>query len=212
MVETKYYIYVWGGIICVLSYFTTNYTNILNVYGGGGKLFGGTYLILLYLGMIVGAYKDFLPKKRNLLLAIVFFVLVVLWWRFECKNNFAIDRKIPFGGGFNPPSVSSITMALLISGFVYNFVTFFKEKKIIGKLCIMCAFLGTHTLYIFLYHRFFLDYILCRYNLFCGNIWLKRFAYFSMMIFGSILIGLIVKNFKKVIYEYKIELERINAE
>lgn len=203
------YLFLGWTIVVVLSYFTTKYTNILDVYGGGGRLFGGTYLIVLYFGMIAGAFREFLPKKRNLLLAFLFFVLVFLWWRFECWNDFAIDRKIRFGGGFNPPSITSITMALLVSGFVYNFVTFFKEKKIIGKLCDMCAFLGTHTLYIFLYHRFFLDYILCRYNLFCGNIWLKRFGYFFVMIFGSILIELIVRKLKEVFYEYKIEFGRI---
>ena len=35
-------------LICILACWTTNYTNILDVYGGGGKLFGGTYLILFW--------------------------------------------------------------------------------------------------------------------------------------------------------------------
>ena len=34
----------------VIASFTTRYTNILGVYGGGGKLFGGTNLVLFYLG------------------------------------------------------------------------------------------------------------------------------------------------------------------
>ncbi len=33
-------------IVVLAAVITTNYTNILDVYGGGGKLFGGTYLIL----------------------------------------------------------------------------------------------------------------------------------------------------------------------
>lgn len=42
-------------VICIVAFLTTNYTNILDIYGGGGKLLGGTYLIAFWVGMLYSA-------------------------------------------------------------------------------------------------------------------------------------------------------------
>lgn len=124
----------------------------------------------------------------------IFAVLVFVWWRFEVHNNFMIDKKLPFGAGFNPPSVTSTVMALFMAGFIYCFtesieaMSFFSAVKILRSF----AWMGKHTLYIFLYHRFFLDFVLPRFFSDCGT-WSKRFIYFFAMIFGSIAIEYIVK-------------------
>ncbi len=37
----------------LFAWWSVNFTNILGVYGGGGKLLGGTYLVLYYIGMLL---------------------------------------------------------------------------------------------------------------------------------------------------------------
>lgn len=182
-----------------ISYFTTNYSNILNVYGGGGKLFGGTYLILLYLGMLFAELERFIKRNAKIAGILLFAGAVILWWRFEVRDGFALDRKIPFGGGFNPPSVSSITMVLLVAGFVYCLGEIVAERKnrFVQTAAAIWNWLGKHTLYIFLYHRFFLDYVLPHFAAGCSK-WPKRFVYFAVMIFGSIAIEYVVRGIKKI--------------
>lgn len=62
------YSYLYKMIIFILLLFgaslSINYSNILSIYGGGGKLFGGTYVVLSYLGMIMAPWL--LAEKSNL--------------------------------------------------------------------------------------------------------------------------------------------------
>lgn len=103
------------GVIAV-CFLTTNYTNILSVYGGGGKLFGGNYLLLFFIGMLLGRLvpKITFSVKNLIALGIVAFGLSVTWWNFIATNQLQMDSKIPFGNGFNPPSISLIIYAILV--------------------------------------------------------------------------------------------------
>ncbi len=60
-------------VILWIASWTTNHSNILGIIGGGGKLFGGTYLILFYIGMWFGKYY-----KKISINAIVSAVLAVM--------------------------------------------------------------------------------------------------------------------------------------
>ena len=60
-------------VVVVIAGCTTNYSNILDLYGGGGKLFGGTYLCLLYLGMWFGKYCRSFQVSR--IISLVCFLL-----------------------------------------------------------------------------------------------------------------------------------------
>lgn len=98
-----------GVLVVIVSWVTTNFTNILSIYGGGGKLFGGTFLILLYIGMLVAKYDDgiCLINKWHIVGSFISFnAMALMWWRFIYSNQLAIDSKLPFGKGYNPPSIS----------------------------------------------------------------------------------------------------------
>lgn len=148
-------------IVLVISSWTTNYSNVLNVYGGGGLLFGGTYLILLYLGMLFG--KHYEKKSINkIVLVIALFLsiaMTVLWWNFISVNQCKIDAYIPFGGGVNPPSISLGLYAIFMASVIYllEMVLCFRTQLI--KIFEIISVLGKHTLYIFfvssLVFRFF---------------------------------------------------------
>ncbi len=189
--------------LLVFSSWTTNETNILDAYGGGGKLFGGTYIVLFYFGMLFGKYGEKLSLKSHMLSVAFFsisFILTVLWWLFISENQCNIDRKIQiWGNGFNPPSISFGLYAVLMATTIFLFEKVCKIGdgrlyRAFGKI----SLLGMHTMYIFLYHTIFYQYIIPLMYDFTGltdNIWLKRILYFSIILFGSIAIE---KGFEKI--------------
>ena len=178
-----------GGVILIISSWTTNHTNILNIYGGGGKLLGGTYLFLFYLGMLFSKHDIFrnLTLKKSVIITVSSLVLCIFWWSFAFYHRLALDAKLPFGNGVNPPSLTLGLMAVIMLFLSYGMFSLFQFTKYLNWITSFCSWIGKHTLYIFLFHRFFLDHIIHRF-LATENIWLKRVLYFSIMIMGSILI------------------------
>lgn len=155
-------------LVCVaaISYLTTNYTRIMDIYGGGGVLFGGTYLILFYCGMWFGKYHSTIVERMrgksvSWLILILSLCTTFLWWLFISRNQLEIDKKIPFGDGFNPPSISFMIYALLIAHVSFSTeLTFPGSNPLIAKVKKAMGFFGRHTLYIFMYHRLFLDFVI----------------------------------------------------
>lgn len=195
-----------------ISYLTTNYSNILSIYGGGGRLFGGSYLILLYVGMLFGKYSNcYVIRKKGLIAGIIISITATVgWWRFISRDRLLLDSKLPFGSGFNPPSISFSLYGFLMLVTIW----------LIGKLLDVCTEgivhiiwrkmgeIGKHTLYIFLYHRLYLQamfpFLKDVYGIELDNIWFKRLAYFVVIIVGSIIIECIVeKSLKYCVGVYK---------
>ena len=182
--------------IIMLSAWTTNHTNILNVYGGGGKLFGGTYLILFYFGMLVVRHewlKD-TTYYKSIIALLVSGVLWFLVWRYTCVNGLVLEHYVPFGNGFNPPGITFMLFGFCMLFVAYGMFTLLERTKYISKLTLHLCGLGKHTLYIFLYHRLILDYFLWRYmtDLPNKNIWLARAVFFILMIAVSVFIEICI--------------------
>lgn len=191
----------------VIGSLTTNYSSILGIYGGGGKLFGGTFLIILYIGMWFGKYCNRINLKPvpATFISALFFVLTFYWYSFITKDALVLDSKLPFGDGYNPHGVSFGLFAILIvlsvffASKVFNHFTNCLLQSIINAF----AYIGRHTLYIFLYHRFFLDIlfldILVNKGIVFENIYIKRVVFFSGMIFGSIFLEFLLKRLGKIL-------------
>lgn len=99
---------------------------------------------------------------------------------------------MPYGDGFNPPSITLITMALFVLCFcfgMFNLLQYFKLTKYIVNFI---SAGGRHTLYIFIYHKLFLDYFLCPYVQIENKI-LRRIIYMTVIIIGPILIEYLFK-------------------
>lgn len=178
-------------ILVFVSCMTTNYTNVLDVYGGGGKLLGGTYLPIFFVGMLIAKYNllHWIRRKSNLGICFLTGGTVIGWWIFMCQDMFALDGKIPFGSGVNPPSISLIIMSVIMLLFSCSVFTFLEkiDNQYINRCLAIAYAIGQSTLYIFIYHRLFLDYFLVPYVKF-SNLWLKRCFYFTVMIAAPILI------------------------
>lgn len=202
---------VGGIIILVICSFTTNFTNVLNVYGGGGKILGGTYLFLFYIGMLISKHDilNDMSFKRMAILSVIGGILWISWWRFECVNKLTFDSQLPFGAGFNPPSISFGTfglITLLLSCGIFSLFENFKYTKWISN-CF--SWIGKHSLYIFLYHRFFLDFVICKIVV-TNNLFIMRILYFSIMILGSIFIEYLILWIKMFLFEKETNLNYQN--
>jgi len=183
-------------VLLAVSSWTTNYTNILNVYGGGGRLFGGTYLVLLYVGMLVGKNYSKISIRKEILwvIYIIIVLITVLWWNFISINNCKIDSYLPYGNGTNPPSISFGLYACLMACCIFLSeltINTIPKNELLKRLFFLTSILGKHTLYIFLYHKLFLDYFIPlaykKMGAFASDIWIMRVVYFLSMIIGSLL-------------------------
>lgn len=180
-------------VVLAVAGICVNYSNILDVYGGGGKLFGGTYIVLLYIGMLFG--KHYPQKLNNLASSLVAlgisFFLTVAWFLYISKDKLHLDSLIPFGDGFEPPSISFGVYAILMGGTIFFLERVFSIIGFKQPLALM-AYLGRHTLYIFLYHRAFIDFVFpsffARTGLAISNIWVLRALYFGAMLLGPLVI------------------------
>ena len=230
--ESRKWLWIVGAVvILMISSLTTNHTNIADIYGGGGKLFGGTYLFLLYLGMLFGAVHDRVVSKLadpsaygkagtgaditpgsgrtsgSLFPVCVCFLVslgfTLVWWQFFACNEGGIDAHLPFGPGFNPPSISLTLFAcgMGLTVFFLGQIVDRVDRKALSGCFSALAWLGKHTLYIFLWHRFFLDIVFPWFQgrgIIIGNPVLKWIVYFGVMIGGSLLIEQAVKLAKSI--------------
>lgn len=185
------------GLVAVFgaSVLTTNGSNLLGIYGGGGKLFGGTYLILLYLGLWFGKHHEAAmraAKSHKWTSAGCFAALALLtaaWAVYYPKHLAAIEGAFPFRGiGVNPPGACLETYAVLLAGAVFFGCSL--AGPVGEKALAPLTFIGKNTLFIFLYHWLVLDVILNRMN-FLGlrdvSIWPKRVAYAALMLLLPVL-------------------------
>ncbi len=192
-------------IIIFISYLTTNYTYILNVYGGGKRLFGGTFLILFYIGMWFADFyeKKALKKQHFIVLFITSAILLVIWMCFISLNQYNFDKLFPFGNGLNPPGVTlciySFLILLTISS-LGNLLSFY-PNSFLNKGFRAFSSVGKHTLYMYLYHWLILRNIFPKlsekYGYFFINKNLTRFLIIMTSIIVPIVIEYIMKNILK---------------
>ena len=177
-----------GYCVIAISYIATNYSNVLNVYGGGGKLIGGTYLFLFYLGMMFAKYKVFekITTVKCLVSTVIGGTVYFGCWSFALRNGLNVDNQLHFGA-FNPPGITFMTLSLGMIFMCYGVFSLTSRVKILSSATGFVSRLGSHTLYIFLFHRFWLDYILRPYVAISDE-YLRALVYYGVMTGGSILI------------------------
>ena len=172
---------------------------MLPVHGGGKYLFGGTYLLIYYLGILLASTNIFTcGKQKRIIMLLVSGIAWFLWWRMMCNGMLSIDRYlVPYWGkGFNPPSMQGIIYALIILIFTYSFFTLLDEHKRAKSLIDIFSLIGQNTLYIFMYHLMVKDVILSLLPFIRKNIWAMRLCIFIPMIVLPVLIVLGVRKIR----------------
>ena len=153
--------YLWHLIsLVILGYISTlciRYTFILPVHGGGKFLFGGTWLIVYYMGIVLEETSFFYrtDKQKYILLAVSGVAWIVWWWAKTCEY-LPFDRymKPYWGTGFNPPGINSIIFGFITLAFLYSLFSLMDSWRIniVTRLVRFLSFLGRNTIYTFLYH------------------------------------------------------------
>lgn len=146
-------------ILGIISAISINYTFIFDVYGGGRFLWGGTYCLLYYVGILLEE-KECLKersKKARLILAVILAIGWLLWWTGMCRGVLPFDRWLSrwWGAGFNPPGVNFMVFALITLFFCYAFFSLLDEIREIAPVKWFMnglTWIGGNTLHIFLYH------------------------------------------------------------
>ena len=193
-----------GGAIVAISHFTTLYTNINDIYGGGGRLLGGSYLICLYTGMLFGKYcvklRECEEKNREIAVVVTLIGLAIMIW-FICTATELFEADGFFGQGINPPGIFLIIYAFLIMTVTCLWDSLFSVKvhssKIFEKFNNLLIRIGRNTLYIFLYHLFVVGLIIPYFREMSR--WICLPVYYISMIAGPVFLGFVHKLCRKLI-------------
>lgn len=191
-------------IILYLSSLFIRYTFILPVHGGGRFLFGGTYLVLYYFGMLLSPINTMPFFKKNIfLLFIISCVSWIIWLVLMTNNMIIIDSILSpiFGFGFNPPSFNFSMFAILTLFVLFSLFNCLENLKFKSVKLVLYSFsnLGQYTLYIFMYHLLVKDIILSILPE-ITNIWLIRLLVFIPMITFPALFIIILNQVKSFIF------------
>ncbi len=142
----------------VVAAICINRTFILPVHGGGAYLFGGTYLPVYYMGMLINKY-NMLEKISNKVKSFILVPLIVFWciWIYLMANailKMDVILQPFFGAGFNPPSANFIIFASITLVLFYSIFSLLEQNRNKISKCIVkvFAYVGRNSLYVFLYH------------------------------------------------------------
>lgn len=196
--------------LCWFSSVLIRYTFMLQVHGGGKNLFGGTYLLLYYIGILMTNYRVFerLKAKRVIVLP-VSVVLWIIWWQLSCWGKLPFDTMLAayWGGGFNPPSVNFIVFSIITLFVCYAEFDLLEDSavKINQKIVDSVSFIGIHTLYIFMYHLMVRDVVQTFLPVLQNNIWLMRVGIFIPMLVAPALAVWLIKKVRNRFLQIALE-------
>jgi peptidoglycan/LPS O-acetylase OafA/YrhL len=169
-------------IAYLVSQVLTNYTTISDIYGGGGKIFGGTYFFVFILGMTFYFYMDKISKKLQVIGLVISLCLLAIY---EIVGE--LDK-----GFVNPPNDHTIAYSFIVFTILFGLYNLF--GKFIRYLHIET--LGRYSLYIFFYHLLFIDvYFKYLHSWIPSN---GNLQYIVLILWGSILPILAVTIFRIV--------------
>lgn len=183
-------------LILILIGFCTIYLNnntmLLDIYGGGAKLLGGSYFFVFAMGMAFILNIDYLNQNKSL---IWMFVLSSLLFVGFLQSKYYM---VMFS---NPPNVYLILFSFSLFGIICPIYRIVERFTFIQKIEIPILLIGRYSLYIFLYHLLFLNFgkIIATSLGFEHVKLLYRIWMLFMAVFPPILVGLL---FEKVIPKF----------
>ncbi len=149
---------LFAAILIGFSYFCAQYTYTLPLFGGGRMLFGGTFLLAYYAGMLFAAGKHpARTAKRSAITAGGFLALSALCVWFMNRYGYLAEDWIgcAFGPGYNPPGLTLLVYGACFTGFVYALCRWMEASRCLAlrKIVRGWAWCGRYAIYVFLYHR-----------------------------------------------------------
>jgi fucose 4-O-acetylase-like acetyltransferase len=125
-------------LIILIANLLNHFSFIPFLWGGGNKLFGGTFLLMFYLGFLFYKNIEFFNKIRFKLINIIIPIILLI-----CFEYFKLYPVI----WHNPPYLLTFIYTFSIFWLIFNLRLNYQNK--ILKYISYC---GRNSLYIFLYH------------------------------------------------------------
>lgn len=191
-----------------ISILCIRHTFILDVYGGGKYIFGGSYLIVYVLGEISAYYAFPLKTEKSLCKILISFlaICVCVMWLAKCEFKIDLLLREPFGKGLNPPGITLMAYSGCIIVFLYYLFSYIEMCNIrfVKVFYSILCYVGRCSFYIFLYHKLVLDYFLVYLDI--SNIWIKRVVFMVAMLGIPIIIKVAIQKTSNVINNIRQEL------
>lgn len=167
--------------IMLVAFYCMFFTKIPQVYGGGGCLLGGSYLFLFTLGSFFALNVQLSVKKT--LIGIASLMMIPLMVALALK--FSMGGSCGLVWALNPPGLLRIgyALSLFVGFYALLRVRCIQSSRVVQGF----AWLGRHSLDIFLYHMIVLFALLKLFSAFHGGAW--AICCCLLMLLGSVAIS-----------------------
>lgn len=178
-----------AALLCaaIISSLCYHQTYILPVGGGGQYLLGASYFLTYCLGMLLATCPYF---QNNSICWYEWAIPFMLWIILVAMSMmgylpFSGGLFFLFGEGYDPPGFSLILQAFILLLFSRAFFCRLEQIRfpLIRWPLDVCAWLGRHTLSVYMYHLLILQLILLYFPSLCGTSLFQRVFTMGSMLF-----------------------------
>lgn len=193
-------------LLAIWGWANVKFTFVMEVFTAGKFLFGGTYLPLYGIGILIGHHlcdATQVERKKPVPVFPIIAPITVLWFLslriFPQTHDYLENQLIPGIGG-NPPGLSIGIGSIILFAFLWSGYDLVKNKTLLRPI----SDLGKISLYIYLYHQVIKYIMLCiirSFNLPSQSLWYAIPFYLSSSIgvyFAYQLYVFIRNDFKRV--------------
>ena len=170
-VRTRNPVRMMVGMCVVVAFSVISYKRsvLFEVYGGAKYLFGSTYLIELYIGMLFATIYPVMDRYFKTWISRVMVLLLCLSGLFISGMMVAGSGSIfvemqPSWPTINPPGAVLIVYSFFVFLSIFAWTEMAELFAVTSRLTELISRLGGHTLYIFLYHLLFFECFLPDYG------------------------------------------------
>lgn len=174
-----------------IALLSIRYTGFGEIYGGGHYLFGGSYLVVFFLGMLFAHLGMPIYRKWGYEIAL-FAISIVLMSGMMIGlilRGMWLDYHQFFGIGLNPPGITLFSYSMTVIAVLMLIFSWMERSRVKGFsfFARVIGKLGSYSLYIFLYHLLFMEVMEAVTRKINFNIqWVKCVVYLPAMILGPI--------------------------
>lgn len=180
-----------------ISKYLSEFTAIDGVFGGGGRILGGTYFFLFHLGMVFYLiYKNHYKMVDKIWINVIAAII-------STSSLYLIHSTGALTMGWsNPPNKFTIwfTISVFVLGYsIYSLITKYGLGKMFSKVV---EYLGKQSYYIYLYHSFAIHIAwIISIKLAVNEGILKFVLFISFALLLPLLISIATKRYTKLRFE-----------
>lgn len=187
-------------VFAILGAIFVNFTYIHPAHGGSQYLFGGTFLLIFYLGIVFAGREMYsISAKCQNILGFASICCWILWLVLLNNKKLSFDQWLePFwGSGSNPSGFNDTIFAiftLFSCYFIFSKIDRVKKQWSMRLMKWMCV-VGKSTLYIFMYHMLVME-LVYEYVIMYINNGVVRFGGFLVTLLLPVMMKYVIERMK----------------